>query len=71
MLESDGRLDAAAADEGRAAAHEPTNYMHWLLLSRIQTERGHYAVALADYQRARRLGRRAAVFELPASAGTF
>ncbi len=56
VLESDGRLGSAAADEGQAAGDEPTNYVHWLLLSRIQAERGRYTVALADYQRARRLG---------------
>lgn len=71
VLESDGRMGSAAADERRAATREPTNYVHWLLLSRIETERGRYAAALADYQRARRLGRLATVFDLQPSAARF
>jgi hypothetical protein len=71
VQESDGRLNPAAADERQAAADEPTNYVHWLLLSRIQTERGRYAVALAGYQRASRLGRLATVFKLRPIAGRF
>ena len=64
VLEADGRLAPAAVDESRAVDHEPTNYIHWLLLARIQTERGRYALALSDYQQARRLGRLAGVFQL-------
>lgn len=71
VLESDGRLGPATADERRAVADEPTNYLHWLLLSRLETERGRYTVALADYQRARRLGRLAAVFNLQPSPRRF
>jgi O-antigen ligase/polysaccharide polymerase Wzy-like membrane protein len=71
VLEAQGRLGPAVADEHRAVVHEPTNYVHWLLLSRIETERGRYTVALADYRRARRLGRLAAVFELRPSRGRF
>jgi hypothetical protein len=67
VLEADGRLAPAAANERRAVAHEPTNYVHWLLLARIQTERAQYLPALADYQRARQLGRMADVFGLPPS----
>jgi hypothetical protein len=69
VLESAGRLAPAAVDERRAVTREPTNYIHWLLLARIQTERGRYGSALADYQRARRLGRLARVFDLPPSQG--
>jgi tetratricopeptide (TPR) repeat protein len=64
VLEAAGRLGPASAAERRAVAHEPTNYVHWLLLARIQTERGRYVLALADYQHARRLGRLADVFGL-------
>lgn len=69
VQEADGRLGSAAADERQAVAHEPTNYVHWLLLARIQTERGRYGPALADYRQARRLGGMASVFELPLSRG--
>jgi len=71
VLEADGRLSAAAADLRRAISREPTNYVHWLLLARIQTERGRYAVALRDYDRARALGRRAQVFLLSATYGIY
>jgi hypothetical protein len=69
VFESDGRLGPAAADERQAISHEPTNYVHWLLMSRIDAERGRYAVALTDYQRASHLGRRATVFQLVPTAG--
>jgi tetratricopeptide (TPR) repeat protein len=69
VFEADGRLGPAATDERQAIAHEPTNYVHWLLVSRIDAERGRYSAALADYQQARRLGRLAAVFQLHPSAG--
>lgn len=71
VLEADGRLGAAVADERRALGHEPTNYVHWLLLARIQTERGRYLLALTDYQRAQQLGRMADVFGLPPSPRRF
>ncbi len=67
VLEADNRLESALADERRAVTDEPTNYLHWLLLARIQTERGRYLPALADYQQARRLGRMADVFGIPPS----
>ena len=67
VLESEGRLRSAAADERRAAADEPTNYVHWLLLSRIQTERGFYGAALVDYTQAQRLGGLSPALRLPVS----
>ena len=71
VLEAEGRLTEAASDLRRAISHEPTNFVHWLLLARIQTERGLYDVALRDYRQARRLGRQAQVFLLSPSYGVF
>lgn len=70
VLESAGRLAQAAADLNRAISHEPTNYTHWLVLARIETERGQLDVAVRDYDRARQLRPLASVFALaPYSAG--
>ena len=62
VLESAGRLAPAGADLQRAIAREPENFAHWLVLARIQTERGAIAAAAHDYLRARRLRPRAQVF---------
>jgi hypothetical protein len=70
VLESTGRLGAAVAAERQAVSHEATNYVHWLLLARLEAERGQYPEALADYRRARHFGRMATVFSLPPSTGT-
>lgn len=48
----------------RAIADEPTNYSHWLIRSRIETELGQLDAASRDYDRAHRLGPLAAVFSL-------
>ena len=63
VLESGGRLAQAAADLTRAVTREPTNFMHWILLSRIETERGNLAAAIKDYKRARQLRPNALVFQ--------
>jgi hypothetical protein len=60
--ESGNRLAAATRNERRAIEHEPTNFTHWLIMSRIQTERGHYTTAVRDYGRAHRLRPLATVF---------
>jgi tetratricopeptide (TPR) repeat protein len=65
VLEAGGRLRAAVSDETRAQGEEPTNYVHPLILARLETELGHYRLALRDYRRARQLGRLATVFTLP------
>jgi hypothetical protein len=64
VLESDGQLAAAARDLSRAISHERLNYAHWLLLARVQTERGMLGSAQRDYRRAHELRPRAAVFAL-------
>jgi tetratricopeptide (TPR) repeat protein len=62
VLESAGRLTAAAKDLDRAIAREPSNFVQWLLLSRIETERGDLDAATRDYERARQLRPHALVF---------
>jgi Tfp pilus assembly protein PilF len=69
VFESEGRLDQAARDLQRAISHERTNYVHWLILARIETERGRYTAALRDYNQARRLGGKYQVFELSPGYG--
>jgi hypothetical protein len=69
VLESEGRYRAAAADERRAVDNERTDFTHWLVLARIQTERGLVRQALSDYDQARRLRPLAQVFQLPPAAG--
>ncbi|PZS08132.1 MAG: hypothetical protein DLM64_13180 [Solirubrobacterales bacterium] len=64
VLESAGRLPAAAQDLQRATSHESTDFSHWLIRARIETERGRLAAATSDYQRAHRLRPLAAVFAL-------
>jgi len=63
VLESAGRLSAAVLDLRRAIAREPDNFVHWLLLSRVETELGHVDAAARDYVRARQLRPHASVFQ--------
>ncbi|HEY3728958.1 MAG TPA: O-antigen ligase family protein [Solirubrobacteraceae bacterium] len=63
VLESAGHLDLAAADLRRAVSHERSNFRHWLVLARIQTERGAFANAHRDYMQARQLSPRGAVWD--------
>ncbi|MHB8656594.1 MAG: O-antigen ligase family protein [Solirubrobacteraceae bacterium] len=62
VMEAGGRLETAAADLSRAISHERTNFTHWLILARIQTERGLLAEAVRDYRQAHRLRPDASVF---------
>jgi hypothetical protein len=68
VLESGGRLADAARDLHRAVDHERTNYAPWLLLARIETERGLLGPAARDIAEANRLRPLAGVFLL---AGLF
>jgi hypothetical protein len=61
--ESEGRYAAAASDLRRAIYHERTNYAHWLILARIETERDRLKPALADYRRAYDLRPRGALLK--------
>jgi hypothetical protein len=55
VLESAGRLREAAQDLNRAISRERTNFDHWLILSRIETERGQLSAAVRDYRQAKKL----------------
>jgi O-antigen ligase len=52
--ELSGHLRAAAQDARVAADHEPVNYRPWLILARIEAERGRTKAALAAYREAKR-----------------
>ncbi len=55
VLEAQGRL-AEAADAALAATdREPTSWRTWLVLSRIEAERGEASAAVRDYREARSL----------------
>jgi hypothetical protein len=52
--ELSGRLRAAAQDAQLAAVREPVNYRPWLILARVEAERGRTKAALAAYREAKR-----------------
>jgi hypothetical protein len=64
VLEAAGRYNEAAAALSRAIANEPTNYVHWLNLARVETERGRINAALIDYSRAHHLRPQSVAFVL-------
>jgi O-Antigen ligase len=71
VLEASGQLEQAASDLRKATQDEPTNFRHWLVLARIDTERGALTQAVRDYTRARELRPLARVFALaPYFSGT-
>jgi len=63
LFETLGDLDQAAAAARAAADREPTNWRTWLVLSRIEAQRGRAAAAVADYRRARALNPLSELFE--------
>jgi tetratricopeptide (TPR) repeat protein len=63
VLEAAGRYARAARDEQRAIDHEPTNYVHYLVMARIDTERRMFAAALRSYDEAHRLRPLSVAFE--------
>ena len=65
VLEAAGRYASAAQDLRRAISHEPTNFVHWVVLARIDTERGQLGAAVVDYRRAQRLRPLSPVFAPP------
>jgi hypothetical protein len=67
VLEAAGRYGAAAADLRKAISHEPTNYVHWLDLAALDTERGRFDAALIDYGQAHRLRPDSVAFALAPS----
>jgi hypothetical protein len=62
VLEAAGRLSQASQDLRQAVNYEPTNFRHWLVLARIEAERGELAAAVQDQARAHRLRPLARVF---------
>jgi tetratricopeptide (TPR) repeat protein len=64
VLEAGGRLHKAKHQESLAISYEPTNYAHWLVRSRIETELGQLNAAVGDYGRAVQLRPHALVFAL-------
>jgi hypothetical protein len=64
VYESVGQLQRAADDLHRAIVHEPDNYSHWLILSRIETEQGQLTAAVQAFERAHQLRPMASVFAL-------
>jgi hypothetical protein len=62
VLERLGLTAQAAADATRAVGREPTNWEHWLILARIEAERGRVGAAVADARRAAVLNPHAPLF---------
>lgn len=62
VLETAGDLAAAAAAAAQATEREPTNWRTWLILSRIEAQRGRAGVALGAYRKARSLNPRSPLF---------
>ena len=62
ILESQGDVDGAAAAAQAATEREPSNWRTWLLLSRIEAQRGRPKAALATYRVAKTLNPLSPVF---------
>lgn len=62
VLELGGDLDAAALAAQRATREEPTNWRPWLVLSRIEADRGRTAASIAAFREARSLNPRSPLF---------
>jgi hypothetical protein len=62
VLEQLGDIAGAVRAIGQATAREPTNWQLWLVASRLQTEAGQPAAALAAYRRARLLNPTSPIF---------
>jgi hypothetical protein len=62
VLEAQGELDAAAAAAQAATERESTNWRTWLVLSRIEAERGRAVAAIRSYREARSLNPRSDLF---------
>lgn len=63
VLEAAGDLSAAAEAARAATEREATNWRTWLVLSRIEAERGHAAAAVRDYGEARSLNPNSSLFD--------
>lgn len=63
VLEQIGALDQAADVARTATEREETNWRNWLVLSRIEAQRGRAGAAVSAYRRARSLNPRSPLFE--------
>jgi O-Antigen ligase/Tetratricopeptide repeat len=63
VLEAQGELDAAAEVAQQATEREPTNWRTWLILFRIEAERGNADAALRLYRKARALNPYSELFQ--------
>jgi O-antigen ligase len=63
LLETAGDLAAAGAAAHAATEREPTNWRIWLVLSRIEAERGQVDAAIRYYRKARSLNPYSSLFE--------
>ena len=63
VLEEQGALGPAAEAALGATDREPMSWRNWLVLSRIEAERGNAAAAVRDYRRARSLNPRSPLFQ--------
>jgi tetratricopeptide (TPR) repeat protein len=62
VLELGGELEAALAAAREATEEEPTNWRHWLLVSRIEAALGRIEESTEAYSEARSLNPRSALF---------
>ena len=62
VLEAGGQLPAAAAAAEAATERESTNWRTWLVLSRVEAERGRAGAAVRAYDEARALNPRSELF---------
>jgi len=63
VLEAAGELSAASNAAAAATEKERANWRNWLVLSRIEAERGRAVASVAAYRRARSLNPRASIFQ--------
>lgn len=63
VLEQLGALRAAAPAARAATEREPTNWRTWVVLARVEAERGRAAAAVRAYRRARSLNPHHSLFE--------
>jgi hypothetical protein len=69
LLESASKFAAAGAAAGAATDKEPNNWRNWLILARIEAERGRADAAIADYRRARALNPHNTIFDRSGGPG--
>jgi cytochrome c-type biogenesis protein CcmH/NrfG len=63
VLELSGDLDEAAAAARDATREDPDNWRNWLVLARLEAERGRAADAVDAYRKARSLNPRSPLFQ--------